>query len=160
MLYSTFVIDHQLYALELGYVQEYAEVLPYTRLPQPHGLTVGIANLRGQIVSVLDLKHRLLDQFSDHPQSQYVVIRGADALSSVKIDFDKDYTSKEPVALKVDGRGGVLDIKTDALKPSSGHGNARYKEYVKAMVELEEKILLVLNVTKVLGCQKFAELED
>ena len=159
MLYSTFVIENQLYALELGYVQEYAEVLPYTCLPKPHGSTVGIANLRGQIVSVLDLKHRLLDKFSKHPQPQYVVVRGADSIPSVKIDFDKEQTSKEPVALKVDDRGGVLEIKKDALKPSSGHGDSRYKEYVKSMVELDDKILLVLNVTRILGCQNPTEAE-
>jgi len=151
MYYATFSIDKQTYAIELGYIQEFAETLTFTSLPQPHGSVIGIANLRGLVVSVLDLRHRILAKFSEHAHPQFAVIRSAESLPSVKMDFEALYTSKEPVALMIDSRGGVLELDEKKLQPSSGHGSQLYKEYVKGMIELDHTILLVLDITKILG---------
>ena len=154
MYYCTFTIDSQLYAIELGYAQEFAETLVYTSLPQPHGSILGIANLRGQVVSVLDLKHRILGTFSQATHPQFVVIRSAESLPTVKMEFEALYTSKEPVAIMIDQRGGVLDLDSKALQPNSGHGSQKNKEFVKGMIELKQCILLVLDITKILGLKE------
>lgn len=162
MYYSTFTINNQLYAFELGYVQEYAESMVFTRLPIPSDSIVGIANLRGQIVTVLDLKHRLLGKFQETKDIdlQYVVIRANDSISKVKLNFEKLTTTKEPIALMVDERGGVMEFEKSDLKPSSSHGDESYKKYVCNMVELDDEILLILDIQKVLGIEKENEEEE
>jgi purine-binding chemotaxis protein CheW len=159
MYYSTFIVDQQLYAFQLGYVQEYAEALPYSSLPEPHGSIIGIGNLRGQIVSVLDLRHRLTGEFIDSGEAQFVVIRGSNNLEGVKVDFDRQYTSKEPVAIKVHDRGDVLEISNDKIKPCSSHGDESYRAYVKNMVEMDEQILLILDLQAILGCKDPEQVE-
>jgi len=156
MYYSTFTINNQLYAFELGYVQEYAESMVFTRLPLPEESIIGIANLRGQIVTVLDLKHRLLGDFqvTKDIDLQYIVIRGNDSIAKIKIEFEKKPTTKEPIALMVDQRGGVMEIEKSSLMPSSSHGDDSYKNFVCNMVELEDEILLILDIQKVLGIEK------
>jgi purine-binding chemotaxis protein CheW len=151
MYYATFSIERQIYAIELGYVQEFAEALAFTMLPKPCGSVIGIANLRGQVVSVLDLKHRIFGKFSEVAHPQFAVIRSAESLPTVKMDFEALYTSKEQVALMIDSRGVVLELDPKKMQVSSGHGSQQYKEFVKGMIELENFILLVLDITKVLG---------
>jgi purine-binding chemotaxis protein CheW len=150
--YFTFYMNEQLYAVELGYVQEYVEEIKVTELPKKEGSVIGMANLRGQIISMFDLKHKLTGVASKDCKES-VVIRDNNSLEKVKLSFEKNYTSKEPVAIIVDKRRGVIEINKSQLKPGKNHGDKEFNSYISSMVELDDEVVLILDISELLGFQ-------
>ena len=63
--YTTFVLDHFLFGIEIKGVQEVIRPQDLTRVPLAPPVVEGLINLRGQIVTAIDLRRRL--QLSERP---------------------------------------------------------------------------------------------
>src|SRR5260370_40372646 len=101
----TFFVDGQLFGVEVCTGQEIVRPQPMPRVPLAPQVVRGLLNLRGQIVTALDLRHRLgLPERSGLPTQQRpmnVVVRTADGVSS----------------LLADDIGDVLEVEAEAFEP-------------------------------------------
>ena len=64
--YCTFYLGEQCYGLDVLNVQEIVRSQPLTRVPLAHPVVRGLINLRGQIVTAIDLRRRLDLPLRDH----------------------------------------------------------------------------------------------
>src|SRR5262249_25676126 len=100
--FCTFFLDDLRFGVD---VQKVQEVVPYqemTPVPLAPPTVRGLLNLRGQIVTGIDLRRRL--ELEDRPEWQLpinVVLRGGDS----------------PVSFLVDEIGEVIDVSADACEP-------------------------------------------
>src|ERR1700733_4454596 len=104
-----------------------------TRVPLAHPVVRGLINLRGQIVTAIDLRRRL--EFDDRPDDQLplnVVVHTEDGAGS----------------LLVDEIGDVLDVSDDdfELPPETLQGTAR--ELIRGAYKLEDRLLLILDIDR------------
>jgi purine-binding chemotaxis protein CheW len=131
--FSTFFLDGLLFGVEVGKVQEVIRYQEMTRVPLAPPVVRGLINLRGQIVTALDLRRRLnlKDRASDRLPMN-VVVR----------------TGDEAVSLLVDEIGDVLEVEEDAFErpPETLQGEAR--ELIRGAYKLKDKLLLVLDTEK------------
>jgi purine-binding chemotaxis protein CheW len=119
--------------VEVCRVQEIIRYQAMTRVPLAPHAVLGLINLRGEIVTAIDLRRRL--ELPD---------RDADAMPmNVVIDADDG-----AVSLLVDRIGDVIEVSEDAFErqPEMLSGVAR--ELISGTYKLPERLLLVLDIDK------------
>jgi purine-binding chemotaxis protein CheW len=119
-------------------VQKVQEVVPYqemTRVPLAPPTVRGLLNLRGQIVTGIDLRRRLgLPERPDGRLPMNVVLRGEDS----------------PVSFLVDDIGEVIEVAADAGEPPPETLLGRVRELIEGVYPLPDELLLVLDTARTL----------
>jgi purine-binding chemotaxis protein CheW len=133
--FCTFFLDGLRFGVD---VQKVQEVVPYqemTRVPLAPPTVRGLLNLRGQIVTGLDLRRRLElpDREADRLPMN-VVLRGEDS----------------PVSFLVDEIGEVIEVAADAWERPPETLRGRVRELIRAVHPLPDGLLLVLDTAKTL----------
>lgn len=148
----SFYVQDQIFGLELGYIQEFVEGVKYTPIPGDSSFMIGMVNLRGRIVTVCDLRHRLFGKKAESEKC-LIVIRSHEELAKVNYKFKKIHTSREPVAFIIDARGPIYDIENDKFSAAPRHGNQLGSEYYDEIVKLDDTLITILHIGKVIGSQ-------
>lgn len=132
--FCTFFLDGLRFGVD---VQKVQEVVPYqamTRVPLAPPTVRGLLNLRGQIVTGLDLRRRL--GLADRPEGALpmnVVLRGEDS----------------PVSFLVDAVGEVIEVVGAWERPPETL-QGRVRELIAGVCPLDGELLLVLDTAKTL----------
>src|SRR3954454_19123499 len=100
--YCTFTVDGHYFGVDVLRVQEVIRYQEMTRVPLAAPMVRGLINLRGQIVTAIDLRRRL--EFEDRPADQLPL--------NVVVQTDDG-----AVSLLVDEIGDVLEIPEQAFEP-------------------------------------------
>lgn len=126
----TFKLGDQAFGVDALTVQELIRHQTMTRVPQAPESVRGLINLRGQIVTAIDLRSRLgMSPLDDGRQPMNVVIRADEG----------------PVSLLVDQIGDVIEVSDDCFEapPDTLGGTAR--EYIRGAYKLADRLLLLLD---------------
>ncbi len=129
----TFTLDGRLYGVDVSLVQEVLRGQPQTRIPLAPSSVSGLINLRGQVLSAIELRARLgLPDRSRDQEAMLVVVR----------------VQGEAVALRVDSIGAVIDVDDEQfeLPPDTLTGPAR--EFLLGAYKLEDRLLLALDIAR------------
>src|ERR1051325_8508575 len=121
--YCTFYVDGHYFGLDVLKVQEIIRYQEMTRVPLAASVVRGLINLRGQIVTAIDLRRRLglPDRLSGDPQNP-----GADAGEALPMNLVVR-TDDGVVSLLVDEIGEVVEVDEDTFErpPPTLEGVAR-----------------------------------
>lgn len=130
-LMCTFSIADGRYAVPVDDVQEVIRQQELTPVPLAHPTVVGLINLRGQIVTAIDLRRRLdmPARPAGRPDPMNVVVRTADG----------------PKALLVDEIGDVIEVCDDTREPPPDTLSGRVRDSVCGVYKLRDYLLLVLD---------------
>jgi purine-binding chemotaxis protein CheW len=134
-LYCTFFLDGQCFGVEVRRVQEVVRRQPTTPVPLAPAAVRGLINLRGQIVTAIDLRRRLgLPDRPDDAESVNVVIR----------------TGAGAVSLLADDVGDVLPVPDDAFEPPPEGLRGPARELIRGVYKLDGLLLRALDLDRVL----------
>ena len=134
--FCTFSIDALYFGVEIARVQEVVPYQPMTRVPLAPPMVRGLINLRGQIITAIDLRCRLgMGASTSSRRPRNVIVRDDEGAMS----------------LMVDEIGDVLDVEESAFEspPETLRGPAR--ELIEGAYKLTDRLLLVLNLEKAIG---------
>lgn len=100
--YCAFVVDELLVGIEVHWVAEVIRPQPMTPVPQAGAGVRGLINLRGQIVTAVDLRHRLglPAAAADVPQ-RHVVVRVGDEAVSLLVDEARDVVAVDEASFEL-----------------------------------------------------------
>lgn len=131
--YCTFFIDGHFFGLDVLKVQEIIRYQVMTRVPLARPVVRGLINLRGQIVTAIDLRRRL--ELGDRPDDQLPV--------NVVV-----HTEDGPISLLVDEIGDVLEVSEQDFErpPETLQGTAR--ELIRGAYKLDGRLLLILDTER------------
>jgi purine-binding chemotaxis protein CheW len=130
----TFYLDETFYGIDVERVQEIIRYHPTTRVPlAPTGIH-GLLNLRGQIVTAIDLRKRLRMSPPDHDRMPMNLV--------VRASMD------EPVSLLVDRVGDVVEVTSSSFEPAPETLTGVSRELVLGAYKLDIGLLLLLNVDR------------
>jgi purine-binding chemotaxis protein CheW len=131
--YCTFFLDGHYFGIDVLKVQEIIRFQQMTRVPLAPPVVRGLINLRGQIVTGIDLRRRL--EMKDRPADQLPV--------NVVVKTDDG-----AVSLLVDEIGDVVEVAEKQFEqpPETLRGNAR--ELVRGAYKLPGRLLLILDTDR------------
>lgn len=133
--FCTFRVGTLRLGVEVHQVQEVIREQVMTRIPGASDIVRGLMNLRGQIVTALDLQRRLGLSEMDQPRPlMNVVIRAEDA----------------PVSLLVHEIGDVLVVNEESFEPLPETLQGVPRELIRGAHKLERGLLLVLDTKAVM----------
>lgn len=136
--FATFTVDDLFFGIEVLEVQEVFRYLEMTRVPLAPGVIHGLINLRGQIVTAVDMRQRLgLHASNNQDLPMNIVVRSSDG----------------PVSLLVDEIGDVLEMNEESFEPVPDNMPRARREMLSGVYKLEGKLLLVLDTEQVLQIQ-------
>ncbi len=131
----------RLYALHLSAVQRTVRTVEITPLPKAPDIVLGIINVQGEVIPVVDIRKRFRLPLREMRLSDQIIIAR---------------TSRRTVALLADEAGEILERPevVDAQRVVPG------MEYVKGVVKLEDGMVLIHDLDTFLSLDEEAALDD
>lgn len=132
--FCTFYLDKLLFGVELKGVQEVIRSLDMTKVPLAPAVVSGLINLRGQIVTAVDLRRRL--GMEPHPpgmRAMNIVVRSEDGA----------------VSLLVDEIGDVIEVEEETFEEPPQTMEARMRSLITGVHKLDRGLMHVLNTKRV-----------
>jgi purine-binding chemotaxis protein CheW len=131
--YCTFHLDDLYLGIEVLQVQEVIRSQTMTRVPLAPGEVSGLINLRGQIVTALDLRRRLeLPDRAPGVEPMCVVVR----------------TDDGAISLLVDEIGDVIETTEETFERPPETLRAGARALIRGVYKLQDRLLLVLDKEK------------
>jgi len=134
--YVSFVINGQLLGIPVNAVQEVLNPQSIAPVPKARPEIAGLLNLRGQIVTAVNLRRRLgLPEMPAEHRGMNVVVRH----------------HGESFSLLVDEVGDVINVGGETLQPAPQTLDAHWKSVTVGVFRLERQLFVILNVAALLS---------
>ncbi len=132
----TFWLAGHCYGVDVLDVQEVLLVHELTRVPRAHGVVEGLMNLRGLILTAIDLRRRMqLPERDRTTTAASIVVRADDG----------------PVSLLVDRIGDVVEVGPETFEPAPDATTGSAREFVIGAYKLDGVLLLELDTKRVIA---------
>jgi purine-binding chemotaxis protein CheW len=133
----TFFLNKMFFGIDVQHVQEVILPQTVTRVPLAPPDICGLINLRGQILTVIDLQQRLeMGESAMRSPSGFNIVVCAD---------------NELVSLLVDDVGDVLALPENTIQPPPATLKGKMRQIIVGAYPLPEGFLLVLDTEKILN---------
>lgn len=130
---ATFSVDGRWFAIDVARAQEVLPIMPMTRVPLAPPAIEGLINLRGQIVTAIDLRRRFgfPPSSNDRPPMNLVVNLSGGLIS-----------------LLVDEMGEVLQVDEDSFESPPATLDGTLRELITGAYKLPSRLLVTLDINK------------
>ncbi|MCS7308285.1 MAG: chemotaxis protein CheW [Aquificaceae bacterium] len=125
-----FYLENELFGVPLKEVVEISKLLPTVPVPFSPHLILGVVNVRGEIIPVIDLKTIL--RLSKKTEEERVVLVES---------------KKGKVGILVDKVVGVIRVEEEKLEPNPMVG--RYSEFIRNVAQLQEGLISIIEFDRV-----------
>jgi purine-binding chemotaxis protein CheW len=133
---ATFYVGEALCGMDILKVQEINKLMEMTTVPQAPDYVMGILNLRGQIVTIIDLEKKLnLGKTELSDMSRNIIVNAQD----------------EYIGLLVSRIGDVVEAKWEKMEPPPANIGGLQSKYFKGVFKTKERLIGILDVEKVLN---------
>lgn len=140
----SFALGEESYGVSVTDIREVVRLGKITRVPNVPEFVVGVVNLRGEIVAVLDLKYFLgLSGREINKNSMVIMTDARGAINGFLVDRMKE----------------ALDVEETAIQPPLGTVKREIVEYTKGVVQLGDSILILLDLAKILSAKEIEQLK-
>ncbi|SFH51653.1 purine-binding chemotaxis protein CheW [Tindallia magadiensis] len=137
----TFFINEKMFGLDIKLVKEISRKVEFSEVPDSDPNIAGLMNLRGQVVTLFCLSKILeLESSSQKDESACIILK---ALPN----------QPHQIGFLIDRTGDVVDIHEDWCEKTPANVEEVKNEYIKEVVKLEEKLLLMLDTDVVFDTQ-------
>ena len=141
----TFNLDHETYGINVMQVQEVLPMAEIAPVPGAPSFVMGIINLRGNVVTVIDTRMRFgLAREEAEPTSRVVVIE----------------TNEQIAGILVDSVNEVVEVGESEVDTAPNVGNDESARYIYGVVSRQDGLLILVDVNKLLTQQEWAEVSQ
>ena len=147
--YVTFSLGEELFGVEVTRTREILSLTPVTKVPQTPDYLLGVINLRGQVVPVVDMRLKLgMDAGAETEDTCIIVVE-------VQIDG-------EPIVVGAlaDAVREVLEIRSDQIEPPPRLGTRLKTEFITGMGKIDEQFMILLNIDRIFNSDELALVQD
>jgi purine-binding chemotaxis protein CheW len=133
--FSTFYVGGALCGIDILNIQEINKNFEITKVPQAADYVEGILNLRGRIVTIIDLGKKLgLEPASKAKDNRNIIVNSED----------------EHIGLLVDSIADVVLAKSSAIEPAPSNIGGAKGKFFEGVVKTETSLIGILDINEVL----------
>lgn len=136
----TFVLGNETYGVDILRVQEIRGWSAVTKIPQAPAHVLGVLNLRGSIVPIVDLRMRFALESVEYTPVTVIIVVSV-VTSSGRRDF----------GVVVDGVSDVVDVNSAEIKPAPELGARAATDYLLGLVSVAERMVVLLDIDRLIG---------
>ena len=131
----TFHLDGEIYGINVMLVQEVLRITEIAPVPGAPDFVLGIINLRGNVVTVIDTRKRFALPAKEMDDSTRIVIIESDM---------------QTVGIVVDGVSEVVNVSRSDIETAPSVGNDEASRYIESVVSRDEELLILVDLNKLL----------
>jgi len=138
----TFRLQDETYGINVMHVQEVLRITEIAPVPGAPDYILGIINLRGNVVTVIDTRLRFGLPDGEATDSSRIVIIESD---------------KQVVGIMVDAVAEVVELKESQIDSAPNVGNEESSRYIQGIATMESGLLIVVDLQKLLTDEEWAD---
>ena len=147
--YLTFMLAGEEYGVEILKVQEIKGWTSATPIPNTPPHVLGVLNLRGAVVPIVDLRRRFdLEDIPYGPTTVVIVVKM------------QSEGHERTVGLVVDAVADVYRLETNEIQPAPDMGTAIHTEFVRGLTTVGEKMVILLDVDRLIDFSALDGVEE
>ena len=157
--FATFPVDDQVYGIDVLLVREIIRHVEFTPVEHAPNGVLGLLNLRGQIITVLDLGAVLdVPPRQVSPESHCIILKTKEELlrSAVRDAVD-DETPAEIVGIMVDRIADVVAIDASCIEPPPANARGVDGAMLEGIAKKDDRLLLILKMREALAKWRASE---
>ncbi len=144
--YLTFALGREGYGIQILKVREIIGYMDITGVPRTPGHVKGVVNLRGQVISVIDLRLKFdMEEAKRTEETCIIVVETACRGRKISIGLIVDRVSE------------VLNIAEDSIEDAPSFGMALDTQVILGMGKIGASVKILLDIDKVLAGDDFAQ---
>ncbi|MFH1672235.1 MAG: chemotaxis protein CheW [Pseudomonadota bacterium] len=147
--YLTFKLGEEVYSVEVAKVREVLDLTPVTKVPRMPEFMLGVINLRGNVVPVVDMRLKLGMPHAESTVDTCIVI--------VEVDFEGDATV---LGALVDAVQEVIDLEPDQIDPPPSIGTGLNTEFIRGMGKRDDQFIIILEIDKVFSVDELSIVQE
>lgn len=137
----SFVLGKEEYGVDILRVQEIKGWEKTTDIPNSPSYVMGVINLRGAVVPIVDLRVRFgLKEITYNESTVVIIVRAVDASNNHKI-----------IGLVVDGVSDVYAISNSQLQSAPAMSGTINTEYVNGLATVGDKMVIILHIDQLIN---------
>ena len=139
-----FELAREFYGIDIAVVESIIKMQAINQLPQAPAYVKGVTNLRGSVLPVIDLRKRFdLPQLEETKKTRVIIV----SMGPIK------------VGVIVDGVSEVLRVPDELIEPLPPMASSVNSAFLKGIVRLEARLIILLELGKVLDLSEQQQLE-
>lgn len=147
--YLTFLVNQDAFAVNVAAVKELIELPAITHVPMTPGFILGVINLRGVVVPVIDLGARLGRKSSTLSKRSTLILVNLAAHEETHV-----------LAMLVDEVNEIIAIPATDIHPPPDFGANIRTEFIQGMGKTDEAFLILLDIHRVLSLHELSQLQQ
>lgn len=147
MQWVTFRLDQEIYGVNVMQVQEVLRLTDIAPVPGAPDYVLGIINLRGNVVTVLDARKRFnLNAREPDDATRIVIIE----------------VNSQVIGMLVDSVAEVINLRSSQIEasPNLGKDEGEHSKYIQGVFSRENDILILIDLNKLLSDSELEEIAD
>ena len=141
----SFVLGNEEFGVDISCVREINRMLQITKVPNAPGYVEGVINLRGRVIPVIDLRQKLGMLRKEHDNNTRIIV--------VEVN-------NKTVGFVVDAVNEVLRIPGNITEAPPEIAAGINSEFIKSVGKLEDRLLILLDLEKILSKDEKLELQS
>ena len=141
----TFRLEGETYGINVMQVQEVLRYTEIAAVPGAPAYVLGIINLRGNVVTVIDTRHRFGLTTAEVTEQTRIVIIEADS---------------HVVGILVDAVAEVVYLRQSEIETAPNVGNDESAKFIQGVCNKNNELLILVELDKLLTDQEWSELEE
>ena len=134
----SFTIHDELYAVDVTLVQKVARKLMITPVPSAPAEVVGIANLKGRVVTVINLNKLLnLDNFQEAGNYINTIV------------FKACSSTEDQMGLSIEKPGNLITIDSDEMRSPPLTAESEEIPYISGVTEINDKFYRIIDIESI-----------
>ena len=146
--YLTFKLGDELFGVDVSKAREVLDYSEVTHVPQMPGYMLGVINLRGSVVPVINLRKKFGMVDSEQTIDTCIIV--------IEIEIDGDVIV---VGTMVDAVQEVLDLTEAQIEPPPRLGTKLNTEFIKGMGNIDDQFLIILDIDRVFTAEELSVIE-
>ncbi|MCP4683993.1 MAG: chemotaxis protein CheW [bacterium] len=139
----SFNIGTEEFGVDILKVQEINRMVEITKVPQAPHYVEGVINLRGKVIPIVDLRKRFNLELKEHDKNTRIVV----------VDIGGNI-----MGMIVDSVSEVLRLPANTIEPPPEIVTGVNSEYIKGVAKLEDRLLIFLDLSRVIDVSEIAGL--
>jgi purine-binding chemotaxis protein CheW len=138
----TFHLENEKYGIKVMQVQEVLRMTEIAPVPGAPHYVLGIINLRGNVVTVIDTRRRFgLPEIENDDETRIVIVEA----------------NNNVVGILVDSVAEVVDLKVSEIETAPNVGNDESSKYIQGVSSRENELLILVDVNKLLSEEEWQD---
>ncbi len=146
--FLTFGLERDTFALDVMQVREVLDLVPITRVPKTPDFMLGVINLRGSVVPVVDLRRKFALPAAACSRDSCIIV--------LEVVVEGENTVIGALADSVEE---VLDLTAEQIEAPPKIGARLNVEFIRGMGKQDERFIIILDMEGVFSAEEMAVLQ-